>query len=145
MCADGTSHVALLSELHAARQLRRCVAPERRDLVAQRVLEGRPPGPELRVPRHGPFGVRGTPERAIREREPVVGGAELWKERDGAVEVRDRPGVIARRGVEPAEAKLGCRRSTPIADERLEQSTAVVERASFEGRFCEADPGGQIR
>ena len=59
--------------------------------------------------------------------------------------MRDRLGVIARRGVEPAEAKLGCRRSTPIADERLEQSTALVERSSFEGRFGEADPGGQIR
>ena len=95
--------------------------------------------------RQGPLGVRGAPERAIREREPVVGGAELGKERDGAIEVRDRPVVIARRGVEPAEAELRCRRSTPIADERLEQSTALVERAGFEGRFCEADPGGQIR
>ncbi len=94
--------------------------------------------------RQGPLGVRGAPERAIRQREPVVGGAELWKERDGAIEVRDRPVVIARRGVEPAEAKLRCRRSTPVADERLEQSTALVERSSFEGRFGEADPGGQI-
>ena len=94
--------------------------------------------------RHGPFGVRGAPERAIREREPVVGGAELRKERDGAIEVRDRAVVIARRGVESAEAELRCRRSAPVADERLEQSTALVERSSFERRFGEADPGGQI-
>ena len=113
-------------------------------LSRRRILERGPSGAELRVLRQRPLGVRGAPERAIRERERVVGGTELGKERDGAIEVRDRPVVIARRGVEPAEAEFCCRRGAPVADERLEQSTALVERSSFEGRFGEADPGGQI-
>ncbi len=96
------------------------------------------------MPRHGSFGVRGAPERSIREREPVVGGAKLWKERDGAIEVGDRPGVVARRGVEPAEAKLRCRRGVLVADERFEQSPTLVERSSFKRRLGEANPRWQI-
>ena len=52
---------------------------------------------------------RGRPERAIRQRQRVVGGAELGKERDGALEVAIAPVVIAPGGVEPAEAELARR------------------------------------
>ena len=123
MRRDGPSHIARLGELHAALQSAAAIVPERgRRSSSTGSSSAGHRAPNCACCASARSRVRRVrPERAIRERERVVGGTELGKERDGALEVRDRAVVIARGGVEPAEAELGCRRGAPVADQRLEQ------------------------
>ncbi len=73
-----------------------------------------------------------------------MGGSELGKERDRALEMRNRAVVPARGGVKSAEAELGRRCSAWFAGQRLEETPALLEIACFDQCVGEPDTGGQI-
>src|SRR5205814_81273 len=92
-------------ELEASLQQCGRVVPERSDAVQDRIRHRGPPRAEPRV-----LGERGlcllpTSERAIRERERVVSGAELRKERDCALQMPYGRVVMPFRRIDAAETE----------------------------------------
>ena len=88
---DRAVDVAGLGELDPALQQRPRIVAQRGDGGEHRIGHGRPARAVLRVPLERRLRVVAASERAIRERQRVVRGAELGKERDRALKVRRRP------------------------------------------------------
>ncbi len=126
MRGDGASHVAGIGESNATPQDRGAVVTQRKHRILYWIFDSRPSGTELRMQRKRALSVLDLPDGTIRERQRVIGGAKLREQCNRALEVRDRQVVTACGRVKPAEPELGGWLGSRLADERLEQTAALI-------------------